>query len=214
MLGHLPERGQPQWGCSAWWQQHEATGAVSNRRPAQASAQCCNRLLRRPPPPNRTHRPFSPPLVSAGPTASSLTSRCRKWWSSFFWWPVLFFPIPPGSGLQESKESHRFEVQRSQRWTRLSRNLRACLRRLNVIDYTSQATDQMRSSSPAVGSRPKAETAWVVKNWSFLGGKELWKCVSKRHDSTHTARACPPPVLSFLLLNVLFRCVDSLAGRC
>lgn len=132
----------------------------------------------------------------------------------FFWWPVLFFPIPPGSGLQESKESHRFEVQRSQRWTRLSRNLRACLRRLNVIDYTSQATDQMRSSSPAVGSRPKAETAWVVKNWSFLGGKELWKCVSKRHDSTHTARACPPPVLSFLLLNVLFRCVDSLAGRC
>lgn len=76
VLGHLPERGQPQWGCSAWWQQHEATGAVSNRRPLPSAATvCCAGLHLATAHAGPQNRPFPPPSVSVAPAASSLTSR-------------------------------------------------------------------------------------------------------------------------------------------
>lgn len=71
----------------------------------QASALRCNRQQRRPPPHIRTrtqNRPLPPPPVSAGPTASSLTSRWRKRWRSWFFGGQfklgVGLALPPGPG--------------------------------------------------------------------------------------------------------------------
>lgn len=96
----------------------------------QASALRCNRQQRRPPPHIRTrtqNRPLPPPPVSAGPTASSLTSRWRKRWRSWFFGGQfklgVGLALPPGPGASV------WCVVTQRRSPRRTRNLQAASRR-------------------------------------------------------------------------------------